>query len=173
MLWIKKCLLLKNRNVFGSACLWVKPSSRRNIQLPGLGFVASFPLPDVMYQAGDVPSLDFFGFFMKIFCNFMFLIGLNLFWRIFRADLGFFMTWDCFCDMTCFVIFWFFWGKWRRRFVSRAVFRHFWKPLLIIFEYFDKRYNYLDKRYYWNLDIFNELICMIFLIWYFDIRYLF
>ena len=120
--------------MFGSACLWVKPSSRRNIQLPGSGFVASFPLPDVMYQAGDVPSLDFFGFFVKIFCNFMFLIGLNLFWRVFRADLGFFMTWDCFCDMTCFVIFWFFLGEVKKTFcvmcrvssLLKAVFNNIW-----------------------------------------------
>lgn len=114
-------MLLKNRNVFGSLVLWVKPSSRRNIQLPGSDFVTCISLPDVMYQAWDVPSLDFFGFFVKIFCNFMFLIGLNFFEGFFGQIWAF--LWRRI-----------FWGIWRvlsfsrkkgKRFMSYDVFRHF------------------------------------------------
>lgn len=56
-----------------------------------------------MYQAGGVPSLDFFGFFVKIFCNFMFLIGLNFFLKDFSGrfglfyDVEFFGGYDVFC----------------------------------------------------------------------------
>ena len=78
------------------------------------------------------------------------------FWLFY--DVGLFLRYDAFCHFLI------FFGEAKKTFCVTCRVSSLLKAILIIFEYFDKRYYFSDKRYFWNLDIFNILIYQIFLI---------